>query len=64
MLSIETEARLAKLFLNVADGEKAVEISRQVLGEQLDFDPYQVFKKLDTESKNYIDEFNIVDFLK
>lgn len=64
MLSIETEARLAKLFLNIADGEKAVETSRQVLSEQLDFDPYQIFKKLDKESKNYIDEFNIVDFLK
>ena len=64
MLSIETEARLAKLFLNIADGEKAVETSRQVLGEQLDFDPYQTFKKLDSESKNYVDEFNIVEFLK
>jgi hypothetical protein len=64
MLSIETEARLAKLFLNLADGEKAAEISRQVLGEQLDFDTYQVFKKLDAESKNHIDEFNIVEFLK
>jgi hypothetical protein len=64
MLSIETEARLAKLFLNIADGEKAVEKSRQLLGDQLDFDPYQTFKKLDLESKNYVDEFNIVDFLK
>ena len=64
MLSIETEARLAKLFLNIADGEKAVEKSRKLLGDQLDFDPSQTFKKLDLESKNYVDEFNIVDFLK
>jgi len=64
MLSIETEARLAKLFLNIADGEKGVENSRQVLADQLDFDPYQTFKKLDVELKNYVDEFNIVDFLK
>jgi hypothetical protein len=64
MLSIETEARVAKLFLNLADGEKSIEINRQVLADQLDFDPYQTFRRLDTENKNYVDEFNIVDFLK
>lgn len=64
MLSIETEARVAKLFLNLADGEKAVEINRQVLSEQIDFDAYQIFKRLDTQGKNSIDEFDIVDFLK
>lgn len=64
MLSIETEARVAKLFLNVADGEKSAEINRQVLSEQFEFDAYQIFKKLDYQSKNKIDEFDIVDFLK
>jgi hypothetical protein len=64
MLSIETEARVAKLFLNLAEGEKSVEINRQVLADQLDFDPYQTFKRLDTQGKNSIDEFDIVDFLK
>ena len=64
MLSIETEARVAKLFLNLAEGEKSVEINRQVLADQLDFDPYQAFKRLDTQGKNSIDEFDIVDFLK
>jgi hypothetical protein len=64
MLSIETEARIAKLFLNLADGEKSVEINRQVLAEQLDFDAYEIFKRLDSQMKNRIDEFDIVDFLK
>lgn len=64
MLSIETEARVAKLFLNLAEGEKSVEINRQVLSEQLDFDPYQVFKRLDSQGKNNIDEYDVVDFLK
>jgi hypothetical protein len=64
MLSIETEARVAKLFLNLAEGEKSVEINRQVLGDQLDFDPYQAFKRLDSQGKSSIDEFDIVDFLK
>jgi hypothetical protein len=64
MLSIETEARVAKLFLNLADGEKSVEIARQLLNDQLDFDPYLAFKRIDREGKNYIDEYNIIDFLK
>ena len=64
MLSIETETRLAKFFLNLAEGEKSVEITRQVLADQKEFDPYQTFIRLDKENKNYIDAFNVVDFLK
>lgn len=64
MVSIESQARLAKLLLNVSDGEKAVEVTRQVLTEQLDFDCYKAFKRIDRESKNYVDSYNIVDFLK
>lgn len=64
MVSIETQARAARIFLNLADGEKAVEVSRQVLADQLDFDSYKAFKRVDREGKNYIDSYNIVDFLK
>jgi hypothetical protein len=64
MISIETEARVAKLLMALAEGEKVVEIGRQQLGEELDFDAYQTFKRIDREAKNYIDEFNIVEFLK
>lgn len=64
MLSIETEARVAKLFINLAEGEKSVEINRQVLADQIDFDPYTAFKRIDSRLKNSIDEFDIVDFLK
>ena len=65
MLSLETEARVTKLLLSLAEGERAVEISRQVLGKCfLDFDVYQVFKRLDLDGKNAIDAYNLVDFLK
>ncbi len=64
MLSIETEARVAKLFLTLAEGERSVEITRQVLSEQHLFDPYSVFKRFDTQNKGRIDEFDIVDFLR
>ena len=64
MLSIETEARVAKLFLTLADGEKAVEVNRQVLSEQIQFDPYAAFKRLDSQVKSRVDEFDIVEFLR
>jgi hypothetical protein len=64
MISIETEARIARLFYTLADGEKVIEVARQVLSDQREFDPYLAFKRLDREGKNRIDEFNIVDFLK
>lgn len=64
MLSIETEARVVKLFINLFEGEKSVECSRENLALQRDFDAYQIFQRVDRERKNYIDEYNIVDFFK
>ena len=64
MVSIETEARVARLLLALSEGERTVEISRQVLSDNYDFDSYQVFKFLDREGKNRIDSINIVDFLR
>ena len=64
MLSIETDKRLAKLMMQLAEGERTVEITRQVLSDLYDFDAYQIFKNLDVEGKNRIDSLNIIEFLK
>ena len=64
MISIETEARVAKLLLTLAQGERNVEISRQVLSDNFDFDAFQIFKFLDREGKNRVDAVNLVDFLR
>lgn len=64
MLSVETESSVTRLLLNLADGERQIEISRQVLAQNLDFDPYQVFCVIDKEGKNSIDAVNIVEFMK
>lgn len=64
MLSIETESRIAKLFVCLFEAEKSVETARIVLADQLQFDAYQIFTKLDKSSKNYIDEYDIIEFLK
>ena len=64
MLSIETSKRIAKLFLILAEGERTIEISRQVLSDLKEFDTYQIFKNLDIEGKNKIDAYNIMDYLR
>ena len=64
MLSKETLKLACDLMINLARHEKKVEINRQVLGQNLDFDAYQVFAYLDIESKNYINEINIINFLQ
>lgn len=64
MLSTETESRLSKMLLILADGEASVEVTRQVLANQIGFDPYNLFRLLDIEVKGWIDSVNIVDFLR
>ena len=64
MISIETEARVARLLLSLAEGERSAEISRQVLSDNFDFDAYQVFKFLDVECKNRVDAINLCNFLR
>lgn len=51
MTSIETEKRLSKLMMQLAEGERTIEISRQVLSDLYDFNAYQIFKNLDIEGK-------------
>ena len=63
MLSIETEVRVASLLLSLAEGERNIEISRQVLSDNFDFDAYQIFKYLDVDNKNRVNAIDIVNFL-
>ena len=63
MLSIETEVRIASLLLTLAEGERNIEISRQVLSDNFDFDAYQIFKYIDVDNKNRIDALDILNFL-
>jgi len=64
MLSIETEARITKLLLKLAEGEKSIEIIRQIICSKIDFDPLSAFKLLDKENNNLLSETDIKHFLK
>lgn len=64
MISIETEARIAKFLLTLSDGEREIESIRQNLARQYTFDSFNIFRFFDKNLKNYIDEFDILSFLK
>jgi Ca2+-binding EF-hand superfamily protein len=64
MLSKNTISIFCNLLKNLAEKEKQVEINRQVLCQNLNFDAYQVFSYLDLESKNYLNEINLITFLQ
>ena len=63
MLSIESEAKLSKILLTLSENERLIEISRQVLSDNNDFDPYQIFTFLDLDRKNRINSIDITNFL-
>lgn len=63
MLSHETQSQLAQLLMHIADQERQVEITRQVLCELIDFEPYSVFRTLDRFSTGAITSRLLHDFL-
>ena len=64
MLSVQTEKNIIQILLTLSEGERNIEVSRQVLSDNYDFDSMQIFKYLDIEGKNYIDSNNILNFLR
>ena len=63
MLSVQTEKNIIQILLTLSEGERNIEVSRQVLSDNYDFDSMQIFKYLDFEGKNYIDSTNLLRFL-
>ena len=64
MCSSETEIRLGKLLMTLAEGERSIEISRQVLSDLKEYDSFQIFKNIDFEDKNKIDCYSLINFLR
>ena len=64
MITIETETKLADIFLALSEGEKSIDINRQILVELDDFDPYQIFIFFDNEQKNHINTSDLQLFLQ
>ena len=64
MISNETLKIACDLLINLSECGKKVEINRQVLCQNNAFDAYQLFSYLDTDSKNFLNEVNIINFLQ
>jgi len=64
MIGLQTEHKLAQLLKSIADGEKEIEVTRQVLAEQPDFEPYTAFKRIDRDSNSSLSTWEIIDFLR
>ncbi len=63
-VSQETAVQLARLILAIAQEEKAVEVTRQVLAEQPQFEPYAAFQLLDTQLHGYISSEDVYQFVR
>ena len=64
MLSREFQSKISEIFTSLAEAERDVEITRQVLTENNEYDPYQIFCFLDSDKKNYIEELDIINYLQ
>ena len=63
MLSKETEARITRILLSIAESQRSIEINKQVLNDNFDYNPFQIFNSLDNCNKNKIDLYDIINFL-
>ena len=63
MLSSQIDNLVIKLLLTIANKEKDIEINRQLLSQNIDFDIFQIYSLLDKEKKNYINSSNLIEFL-
>ena len=64
MASSSIEESFSKLFLTISDHEKSLDNLRRILNENINFDPYSLFKFLDHNSKRFINEKDIMKLLK
>lgn len=64
MLSIETEDKIAKLFLYLSDYYQVCQKAKSSLNADCQFDPTQIFNRLDRLHKGYVDAYDILTFFK
>ena len=64
MLSREIQSKISDIFISLSEAERDVEITRQVLTENKDFNSFQIFCYLDSDKKNYIEDLDIINYLK
>ena len=64
MVNIGSELKLVKIFEAYIEGEKQIEISRLVLAEKPEFDPFAIFRKIDRHGIGYMTASDLLKFLR
>mmetsp|Transcript_32612 Transcript_32612/g.29476 ORF Transcript_32612/g.29476 Transcript_32612/m.29476 type:complete len:242 (+) Transcript_32612:41-766(+) len=64
MIGLQTELKIANILKNIAEGEKQIEVTRQVLAEQREFEPYTAFKRIDRFGNGYVTIMDVLEFLR
>ena len=64
MISGDIQSKLSEILMTLAEEERNVEVTRQVLTENKDYNPYQIFCFLDNGKKNKINDLDLFDFLR
>jgi len=64
MFNHETELRFHRLLLAIAKFEKNIEESKQMLANNIRFEPYAAFKRLDRDCNGYLTKEEILEFLR
>ena len=62
MISKETEEKLVNILKTLAKGEMSIEITRNLLSDNLDFDPYQIFTNLIQKGNEFITPLDILNY--
>ena len=62
MLSKETESKVVNILKTVASGESSIDVTRKILSDNLEFDPYQIFTNLVKKGNEFITPYDIVDY--
>lgn len=63
MQTVRTTQLLTDLLLKISEGERQIEILRQILCEQEDFEPYAAFKRIDRSSTGFLNSSDFIHFL-
>lgn len=63
-MSVSTLAQLAHLFQASCDGERKVEVCRQILTTQADFDPFSAFRAIDQGHKGYLEADDLAELVR
>ena len=63
MLALSTKNKLKDLLYQIGNQEKQLEVLRQILCEQLEFEPYAAFRRIDRSRRGFRTSTDILEFL-